>query len=163
MKVQARRTNVRTKTVIALVDGKEDDGLRWALGGLRWATICVDHGWLTAHRTHALAVAWMAEPWMWCRDCQTISVGFGTTEHRPKGRGEMNEAIPIRRVPNEPVRTPDTIQDDMALADHFEGDGCDLSDPHEAAHHFADPRGTGYCSHPECRADDLNDDAKVGL
>lgn len=44
--------------------------------------------------------------------------------------------------------------------EHFDGDDCDLSDPHEEHHHAG---GSGYCSHPECRADDLNDDAKVGF
>ena len=51
-------------------------------------------------------------------------------------------------------------QDRIDAGEHFEGDDCDLGDPHEAHHHAG---GSGYCSHPECRADDMNDDAKAGF
>jgi hypothetical protein len=39
--------------------------------------------------------------------------------------------------------------------------GCDLADPHDEFHHYADPRK--HCDHPECRADGDNDDRKLGL
>jgi len=36
----------------------------------KWHTVCEEHGYQVGHPTKACAIAWMAQPKVWCEECQ---------------------------------------------------------------------------------------------
>lgn len=59
------RRNRQTGTLVTVVSEEEaqlDPGLKW------W-TICEDHGRLVGHYTKADAIAWASDPKGWCGVC----------------------------------------------------------------------------------------------
>ena len=65
----ARRRNRQTGTVIELLDNANGG---FELGGLRWITLCTDHGNYCEHDTRELATSFVAAPAEWCGECDDI-------------------------------------------------------------------------------------------
>lgn len=63
------RTRARsTGTLVEVIDNR--DGSFDAGDPNGWFTVCVEHGGVCSHETRALALAWKAEPEMWCEGCR---------------------------------------------------------------------------------------------
>jgi hypothetical protein len=73
---RVRRRNHATGVTVVLVDTASPGR---PLVAEPWATICLEHEVVMGHLSRALGVAWMAEPWAWCQDCQTQELASGTT------------------------------------------------------------------------------------
>ena len=87
--VEARR-NRRTGTLVVLIDGLKPGG-NWAhdpdpvMGdGLRWATLCDDHGSIVLHQTRSDAAGFLACPDEFCEPCRGKLDGFPQTEAEAK-------------------------------------------------------------------------------
>jgi hypothetical protein len=72
--VSERRARTTGTTVVVYRDDAEECGT-----GLRWVTLCDDHGHLVGHETRELAVAHGPHPDQWCVRCMGLVDDDGQT------------------------------------------------------------------------------------